>query len=39
LEGEWAEPTAGLKEQGEKFEAAMRLAVDELENKHAFERG
>jgi len=39
LEGEWAEPTAGLNEQGERFEAAMRLAVDELENKHAFERG
>ena len=39
LEGEWAEPTAGLKGQGEKFEAAMRLAVDELEKKHAFERG
>jgi len=39
LEGEWAEPTAGLKERDEKFEAAMRLAVDELENKHAFERG
>jgi len=39
LQGEWAEPTAGLNGQGEKFEAAMRLAVDELENKHAFERG
>src|SRR5712675_482540 len=35
LEGEWADPTAGLSGQGEKFEAAMRLAVDELEKKHA----
>src|SRR5713226_6138490 len=35
LEGEWADPTAGLSGQGEKFEAAMRLAVDEVEHKHA----
>jgi hypothetical protein len=39
LAGEWAEPTPGFRGQGGKFEAAMRLAVDELEKKHAFERG
>jgi len=39
LEGEWAVPTAGLMAHGDKFEDAMRLAVDELEKKHAFERG
>ena len=39
LAGEWAEPSAGLHGRGGKFEAAMRLAVDELEKKHAFERG
>src|SRR6202011_1917584 len=39
LQGEWAEPSDGLNGQGEKFEAAMRLAVDELDSKHAFKRG
>jgi hypothetical protein len=39
IEGEWAEATAGLMGQAEKFEAAMRAAVEELEKKHAFERG
>ncbi|MGB8989243.1 MAG: hypothetical protein WCC37_21765, partial [Candidatus Sulfotelmatobacter sp.] len=39
LEGEWAEATAGLMGQAERFEAAMRAAVEELEKKHAFERG
>ena len=39
LQGEWAEPSNELNGQGEKFEAAMRLAVDELDSKHAFERG
>ena len=39
LEGEWAAPTAGLTGHGDKFEDAMRLAVDELEKKHAYERG
>ena len=39
LEGEWAIPTAGLMGHGDKFEDAMRLALDELEKKHAFERG
>jgi hypothetical protein len=39
MEGEWAEATAGLLGQGEKFESAMRSAVEEVEKKHAFERG
>lgn len=39
LEGEWAEPTAGLMNQAERFETTRRQAVDELERKHAFERG
>jgi len=39
MEGEWAVATAGLMGQAEKFEAAMRTAVEELEKKHAFERG
>jgi hypothetical protein len=39
IDGEWAEATAGLMGQAERFEAAMRAAVQELEKKHAFERG
>ena len=39
LEGEWASANAALMAQTEKFEADMRLAVAELEKKHAFERG
>ncbi len=39
MEGEWAEATAGLMGQGERFESAMRSAVEEVEKKHAFERG
>jgi len=39
MEGEWAVATAGLMGQAEKFEAAMRTAAQELEKKHAFERG
>jgi len=39
LDSDWAEPTGRLMEQGEKFDAAMRTAVEELEKKHAFERG
>jgi hypothetical protein len=39
IDGEWAEATAGLTGQAERFEAAMRAAVQELEKKHAFERG
>ena len=37
--GEWAEATLGLMGQAERFEGAMRTAVEELEKKHAFERG
>jgi len=39
MDGEWAEATAGLMGQAERFEAVMRTAVEELEKKHAFERG
>ena len=39
IDGEWAEPTAGLTGQAERFESARRKAVEELEKKHAFERG
>jgi len=39
VDGEWAEPTAGLMNQSERFEAARRISVEELEKKHAFERG
>jgi hypothetical protein len=39
MEGEWAEPTPGLIGQAERFESAMRSALDEVEKKHAFERG
>jgi hypothetical protein len=39
IEGEWAEPTAGLMNQSERFESDRRRAVEELERKHAFERG
>jgi hypothetical protein len=39
IEGEWGEPTSGLMNQAERFEAARRQAVEDLEKKHAFERG
>jgi hypothetical protein len=39
MEGEWAEATTGLMGRAERFEAAMRDAVETLEKKHAFERG
>jgi hypothetical protein len=39
IDGEWAEATVGLMGQGHRFENAMRDAVEELEKKHAFERG
>ncbi|MGA8500214.1 MAG: hypothetical protein WB683_01575 [Candidatus Sulfotelmatobacter sp.] len=39
MDGEWALATTGLMGQAEKFEAAMRDAVETLEKKHAFERG
>jgi hypothetical protein len=39
LEGELASANAALMAQEEKFEADMRVALSELEKKHAFERG
>jgi hypothetical protein len=39
LEGESAVATHALHEQREKFEADMCAALEELEKKHAFERG
>jgi len=39
MDGEFAEATAGLIGQAGRFEAAMRTSVEELEKKHAFERG
>ncbi len=39
MEGEWAVATAELMGRAEQFEGAMRTAVEELEKKHAFERG
>src|SRR5580698_7871564 len=33
IEGEWAEATAGLMGQAERFESARRAAVEELEKK------
>jgi hypothetical protein len=39
IEGEWAVATQGLLGQAKRFESARREAVEELEKKHAFERG
>lgn len=39
IEGEYAEATPGLMNQWERFERERRAAVEELEKKHAFERG
>jgi hypothetical protein len=39
LEGEYASANASLMAQAETFEAEMRTALEELEKKHAFERG
>jgi hypothetical protein len=39
LDGEWAEPGPGLPARAGKIEAAMKQALEELEQKHAFERG
>jgi hypothetical protein len=39
LEEEWATASPSLMEQAAKFEADMRAALEELEKKHAFERG
>ena len=39
IDGEWAGATQGLMNRAERFEAERRAAVEELEKKHAFERG
>jgi hypothetical protein len=39
IEGEYAEATQGLMNQAERFESARLRAVEELEKKHAYERG
>ena len=39
IDGEWAEATQGLMNQATRFESARQAAVEELEKKHAFERG
>ena len=39
MEGEFAVATAALMGQAERIEGAMWAAVEELEKKHAFERG
>jgi hypothetical protein len=39
IDGEWAEVTENLMNQSERFENARRAAMEELERKHAFERG
>ena len=39
IEGEYAEATQGLLNQADRFETARRAAVEELEKKHACERG
>jgi hypothetical protein len=39
IEGDYAEPTGGLSNQAERFESERRAAVEQLEKKHAFERG
>ncbi len=39
FDGEWATATPSLMEQAARFEGDMRAALEELEKKHAFERG
>ena len=39
IEGEWATANPSLIDQATTFEADMRSALEELEKKHAFERG
>ncbi len=39
MDGEWAAATQGLMGHAERFESALRAALEELEQKHAFERG
>ncbi len=39
IEGEWAQASQPLINQSDRFEKARQAAVEELEKKHAFERG
>jgi hypothetical protein len=39
MEGEWAEATPALMGQAERLESVRRQALEELDRKHAFERG
>jgi hypothetical protein len=39
MDGEWATASPELMGQAEKFEGDMRTALEELEKKHAYERG
>jgi hypothetical protein len=39
MEGEWAEATPALMAQAERLESVRRQALEELDRKHAFERG
>ncbi len=39
IEGEYAEATSGLMNQASRFERDRHAAIEELEKKHAFERG
>jgi len=39
IERDWAEAMPELMNQAERFESARHAAVEELEKKHAFERG
>jgi len=39
IEGEHAEATPGLMNQAERIENTRQAAIEELEKKHAFERG
>jgi hypothetical protein len=39
IEGEWAEATPGLIGQAERFQKAMHYALEEVEKKHAYEKG
>lgn len=39
LEGDWATANPSLMDQAARFEADMRAALEELEKKHAYERG
>jgi hypothetical protein len=39
MDGEFAQASAALMNQGETFESRTRAALEEIEKKHAFERG